>query len=412
MNKIYAFLLLLTGTIITARASEAGAVGQPENLIEALDLLYENSDVKGVIKNEQLNDRVANTLISKVMIKSFSIPAKSGYLKKAIQAFTDDDKYAYQNVYFDKESDELYGVETESGIYTLHNPGEQTWMMSVKNAENPTLRDIYALVISRWEEPNGDVANGMICEITSKRPDFYKTTIVGPTNGGRKLRETPDLADVFTLDCVIENEAAGTRYDYMISDLNIDIDKNGNFVQSIPATDKRVMLSIDMRTVDIAKGRLCAYSNKGKLIGYKDFYIIPGFTLKVKFDTPNFTILNLSQYEEASGKALAARHNAMQPQVHTPSSAYSGNRSSSGYSNKAEYEKSLEKQEKTENYERAIKAYQGLIRNLNNQLQEIRAAGLGYQLNQEAYSKLSKQLQEAYQKMQNLVDKYAEEVMN
>jgi hypothetical protein len=100
-------------------------------------------------------------------------------MEEVEEAFTADEPLSYSFVHVTPPSSRYYYIETANhngegmpGISVRNNNNQEMWLMCIKNTENPSLRDVYAIV---WEKSaNGKLYTGRIFMITSKRPDLYK----------------------------------------------------------------------------------------------------------------------------------------------------------------------------------------------------------------------------------------------
>ena len=182
MKRFFIMLLIACSAIATtnAQSKNSNQKGKPTHVIAVLNELIDDRGLKQGNSYSVKRDPNTNIIESSERIVSFNIDSYLTYFMEEVEeAFTADEPLSYSFVHVTPPSSRYYYIETANhngegmpGISVRNNNNQEMWLMCIKNTENPSLRDVYAIV---WEKSaNGKLYTGRIYMITSKRPDLYK----------------------------------------------------------------------------------------------------------------------------------------------------------------------------------------------------------------------------------------------
>ena len=182
MKRFFIMLLIACSAIATtnAQSKNSNQKGKPTHVIAVLNELIDDRGLKQGNSYSVKRDPNTNIIESSERIVSFNIDSYLTYFMEEVEeAFTADEPLSYSFVHVTPPSSRYYYIETANrngegmpGISVRNNNNQEMWLMCIKNTENPSLRDVYAIV---WEKSaNGKLYTGRIFMITSKRPDLYK----------------------------------------------------------------------------------------------------------------------------------------------------------------------------------------------------------------------------------------------
>ena len=182
MKRFFIMLLITCSAIATtnAQSKNSNQKGKPTHVIAVLNELIDDRGLKQGNSYSVKRDPNTNIIESSERIVSFNIDSYlTHFMEEVEEAFTADEPLSYSFVHVTPPSSRYYYIETANrngegmpGISVRNNNNQEMWLMCVKNTENPSLRDVYAIV---WEKSaNGKLYTGRIFMITSKRPDLYK----------------------------------------------------------------------------------------------------------------------------------------------------------------------------------------------------------------------------------------------
>lgn len=182
MKRFFIMLLIACSAIATtnAQSKNSNQKGKPTHVIAVLNELIDDRGLKQGNSYSVKRDPNTNIIESSERIVSFNIDSYlTHFMEEVEEAFTADEPLSYSFVHVTPPSSRYYYIETANrngegmpGISVRNNNNQEMWLMCIKNTENPSLRDVYAIV---WEKSaNGKLYTGRIFMITSKRPDLYK----------------------------------------------------------------------------------------------------------------------------------------------------------------------------------------------------------------------------------------------
>lgn len=354
MKKLILSLLAVLGMTLGAAAAEAVQAQRPTNVINSLDQLFEHSSNRTTLNSERRTNPETGMTEYGVEINEFKCDAGSDYLAAAIKAFETDKSRGYQYSYFDAQNPDRCVVSTGEGSETLHKAGWCTWMLSVKNDQDPRLRDIYALSVNYSERP----ASGVVYHITSTRPE--RRDADGLDAGMFVLHGT--VADNLTDSCT-----------YV--DIKINDGLSGNNAPSfrVPVENGEFQYMVYLEEPTTAQVRTASPSN------WMNVYAIPGFTLDMTVESDTYVINNGAEYQATA--AESKRRMSVQSSV-SKSSSY----------------------DRAYDLKWAIEAYKGQIERINRQIGILKTM----KDSAPAIRELLDQIVDIYEKMNDLIDDYAQ----
>ncbi|MBR1916328.1 MAG: hypothetical protein IJ832_00525 [Bacteroidaceae bacterium] len=196
MKAIFLTTIMLAAFICSsAKTAIKAPANPPTHVIEALNDLSEKYGDKDHIAYSRKVNIEDNSLTSSVQIIPFQCPVGQGILAKVKAAFMDDKELAYS--FTQVMPGELGAWIVGTGDYhdeelRARDRTQQEYVaMSVKNNDNPELRDYYGVV---WEVKEGNLIKGKIYIITSRRGDLLKERPKKKTtNASDSNKKTPDM---------------------------------------------------------------------------------------------------------------------------------------------------------------------------------------------------------------------------
>lgn len=196
MKATFLTTIMLAAFICSsAKTAIKAPANPPTHVIEALNDLSEKYGDKDHIAYSRKVNIEDNSLTSSVQVIPFQCPVGQGILAKVKAAFMDDKELAYS--FTQVMPGELGAWTVGTGDYLdeelrARDRTQQEYVaMSVKNNDNPELRDYYGVV---WEEKEGNLIKGKIYIITSRRYDLLKERPKKKTtNASDSNKKTPDM---------------------------------------------------------------------------------------------------------------------------------------------------------------------------------------------------------------------------
>ncbi len=217
MKATFLTTIMLAAFICSsAKTAIKAPANPPTHVIEALNDLSEKYGDKDHIAYSRKVNIEDNSLTSSVQVIPFQCPVGQGILAKVKAAFMDDKELAYS--FTQVMPGELGAWTVGTGDYLdeelrARDRTQQEYVaMSVKNNDNPELRDYYGVV---WEvvdttnvvgfddwsnrgvnmsKKEGNLIKGKIYIITSRRSDLLKERPKKKTtNASDNNKQTPDM---------------------------------------------------------------------------------------------------------------------------------------------------------------------------------------------------------------------------
>ena len=310
MKRIFIMLLIACSAISTISADPAAATPQkkPEAVIAMLNDIIKrfgqtSDQVYSVSRNPNTNQIEYSIKITKFVANVRKAPLTLN-LASISSPFTKDEPLSYQLLHLTPGSTEMFalGVYMEQGEgkqYTLRdNPNQEMWLMCCKNAENPQLRDAYAIA---WElNEDQSQAIGTVYMITSLRPDL---AVRNMSSAGLMS----DNQNTFTIDGRVGYDLTDSLYVVYMADNAEELDKvaDNDYVATMPVVNRRFSFSVQLDKPKV--GRIRTVMPDGSLCElWTNLDFVPGKTYRITthngyYDEDRDYELSVGRY---SGKSL------------------------------------------------------------------------------------------------------------
>ena len=274
---------------LNAQTQQRRTTNTPKNVIGALEFIIGESGNKDNQVYRVTKNPVTNILESKEQIVHFVCGVNDPMLLQVSQRFMNDEPVCYQISHLAAGKIESFSIKvmTENGkktnYVTLRNkPTQEMWYMATKNASNPQLRDVYAIV---WEPKDQNHVEGDIYIISSLRPDLFEKDMERDrsktfTLDGRMGDDISDSLYVFYMAETYEELNQLTMMTDSYAELKEYMKTHSNILSMPVSRDKRFNVSVDIdkrmggriRTV-MPDGSLC------KL--WTNIDMVPGETYRI-----------------------------------------------------------------------------------------------------------------------------------
>jgi hypothetical protein len=285
MKRIFILLLIACSAISTISADPAAATPQkkPEAVIAMLNDIIKrfgqtSDQVYSVSRNPNTNQIEYSVKITKFVANVKNAPLTLN-LASVSSPFTKDEPLSYQLLHLTPGSTEMFalGVFMEQGKdkqYALRdNPNQEMWLMCCKNAENPQLRDAYAIT---WELNEGQSqAIGTVYMITSLRPDL---AVRNMSSAGLMS----DNRNTFTIDGRVGYDLTDSLYVVYMADNAEELDKvaDNDYVATMPVVNRRFSFSVQLDKPKV--GRIRTVMPDGSLCElWTNLDFVPGETYRI-----------------------------------------------------------------------------------------------------------------------------------
>jgi hypothetical protein len=277
MKRFFIMLLIACSAIATtnAQSKNSNQKGKPTHVIAVLNELIDDRGLKQGNSYSVKRDPNTNIIESSERIVSFNIDSYLTYFMEEVEeAFTADEPLSYSFVHVTPPSSRYYYIETANhngegmpGISVRNNNNQEMWLMCIKNTENPSLRDVYAIV---WETGDFDTtAEGTIYGISSLRPDLYTKNVETSKN-------------TFRIDGRVGYDLTDSLYVVYMADTAEELDKQADdaFIAYMPVKNKRFSFSVEIDKPKV--GRIRTVMPDGSLCHlWTNLDFVPGETYQI-----------------------------------------------------------------------------------------------------------------------------------
>lgn len=172
MKQLFIMLLIASSAVTTASAQQKA---KPENVIKSFEFLI---DLYGQKAGQTYSvEKNPNTGIieSSERIVTFTCRKNEPYITMMGDDFMKDEPLSYQIKHISPGANsQNFTLAVHTNVPNVINhyairtkPTEEMWYMACKNPDNPSLRDVYAIV---WQPTADNKVKGTIYMITSPRP--------------------------------------------------------------------------------------------------------------------------------------------------------------------------------------------------------------------------------------------------
>ena len=283
MKRLFILLLIACSTIATIHAQQR-AKGQQTTPIHVKTLFNDIIKTWGAPSDEvfSINKNPNTNLIeSSVRITYFVANnsewtdenGKSLNLKDISEAFKKDESTSYQLLHLSPGTNESFSLRAVDGngkdkSYLVRGMNkEEMWLLCTKNAENPQLRDAYAI---KWtlSDDKRKILGG-IYQITSLRPDIYE-------------KELASSKKTFKIVGRVDENIKDSLYNIYIAESGEELANIGDddYVACVPVINKRFEWQTELDKP--MAGRLrCIFPDGSLCSGWINLDFVPGETYNI-----------------------------------------------------------------------------------------------------------------------------------
>lgn len=266
-------IAIMAVTAGNAQSSSKRQANKPVNVIRIFDEIINLFAVTNGESYTMKKHPDTNIIESSERITNFSINGLHKYDMNIVRmAFRDDEPVCYQNSHIQPGAKERIRLTVISGsdksakdVPIRRNNNEEMLMMCCKNAENPQLRDAYAIV---WEQ-QGDKINGTIFQITSLRPDLFGN-----------MREAS--RNTFRIEGRVDENIKDSLYNIYIADTYEELKRvaDDDYVACVPVVNKRFEYSVELDKPKVGRLR-CIFPDGSLCSAWIDLDFVPGETYHI-----------------------------------------------------------------------------------------------------------------------------------
>lgn len=174
MKRLFIMMTALWCALSAATAAETAPAKAPENVKKCFaDIEQQYGLPSSVVVNTKKNPDSGQLEMS-VRTVEFRCAVDAEILNTVKKAFTDDEPCGYQMVHIMPGEDYRFSIPIPEDamleVKARTNNEQEFMLLNVKNADNPKLRDCYAIA---WQaDKNGkNMVTGKLFIVTSKRPE-------------------------------------------------------------------------------------------------------------------------------------------------------------------------------------------------------------------------------------------------
>ena len=289
MKRLFILLLIACSTIATIHAQQR-AKGQQTTPIHVKTLFNDiiktwgspSDEVFSINKNPNTNLIESSVRITYFVANNSEWTDENGKslnLKDISEAFKKDEPTSYQLLHLSPGTNESFSLRAVDGngkdkSYLVRGMNkEEMWLLCTKNAENPQLRDAYAI---KWtlSDDKRKILGG-IYQITSLRPDVYMKNM----SSAGLMSENQNT---FTIDGRVGYDLTDSLYVVYMADTAEELDKVGDndYVATMPVVNKRFSFSVQLDKPKV--GRIRTVMPDGSLCElWTNLDFVPGETYRI-----------------------------------------------------------------------------------------------------------------------------------
>ena len=289
MKRLFILLLIACSTIATIHAQQR-AKGQQTTPIHVKTMFNDIIKTWGAPSDEvfSINKNPNTNLIESSVRITYFVANNSEWtdendkslnLKDISEAFKKDEPTSYQLLHLSPGTNESFSLRAVDGngkdkSYLVRGMNkEEMWLLCTKNAENPQLRDAYAIKWSLSDDERKIL--GAIYQITSLRPDVYMKNM----SSAGLMSENQNT---FTIDGRVGYDLTDSLYVVYMADTAEELDKVGDndYVATMPVVNKRFSFSVQLDKPKV--GRIRTVMPDGSLCElWTNLDFVPGETYRI-----------------------------------------------------------------------------------------------------------------------------------
>lgn len=282
--KRFFTLLLIACSILTTIHAQQRAKGQQTTPIHVKTLFNDIIKTWGAPSDEvySINKNPNTNLIESSVRITYFVANNSEWtdendkslnLKDISEAFKKDEPTSYQLLHLSPGTNESFSLRAVDGngkdkSYLVRGMNkEEMWLLCTKNAENPQLRDAYAIKWSLSDDERKIL--GAIYQITSLRPDIYE-------------KELATSKKTFKIVGRVDENIKDSLYNIYIAESGEELANIGDddYVACVPVINKRFEWQTELDKP--MAGRLrCIFPDGSLCSGWINLDFVPGETYNI-----------------------------------------------------------------------------------------------------------------------------------
>ena len=283
MKRLFILLLIACSTIATIHAQQR-AKGQQTTPIHVKTLFNDIIKTWGAPSDEvfSINKNPNTNLIESSVRITYFVANNSEWtdendkslnLKDISEAFKKDEPTSYQLLHLSPGTNESFSLRAVDGngkdkSYLVRGMNkEEMWLLCTKNAENPQLRDAYAI---KWTL-SGDESTilGAVYQITSLRPDIYE-------------KELASSRKTFKIVGRVDENIKDSLYNIYIAESGEELANIGDddYVACVPVINKRFEWQTELEKPMVGRLR-CIFPDGSLCSAWINLDFVPGETYNI-----------------------------------------------------------------------------------------------------------------------------------